>query len=81
MAKPKWATEMLGQMPPATASRGKPTKSLAPALRVVIILCAAFVALFVALRAYARLVIKRNWGMDDCSFSFNMKHIKWENRQ
>ncbi len=80
MAKPKWVTDMLGQMLPATASRGKLTESLAPALRVVISLCTTFMLLFFGLRAYARLAIKRNWGMDDCTFSFYLKYTKWQNR-
>jgi hypothetical protein len=44
-------------------------ESLAPTMSIVIGLSTALMVLTVALRAYSRLMLTRNWGADDCKLN------------
>ncbi len=67
----EYATDMARQMHPR-GERKQRVESLAPAMRVVISLSVMVMALCFVLRAYSRLVVKRNWGGDDCKWLLNI---------
>lgn len=54
--------------PPGVMPDMQHPPSLALPMRVVIGLSTALMVLCVGLRAYSRLAVSRNWGVDDCTF-------------
>ncbi len=67
MKVPDYAIDKARHMHPRGERRQR-VESLAPAMRVVISLSVVVMAICFVLRAYSRLVVKRNWGGDDCKF-------------